>query len=397
MSPGYRRPDDDTWTQSAEPWSRDSDPRSREAESRSRDGEPWSRDAGRHVPDADLWSQVTDVFEPIRDDYAPTGDPEPGGPAATRQSPRRPPARARSQAERAGLIALAAVVLVALAVGTFFTTRHFMGPSDTGVAAAPTVTETTPPPVTTTSAQSKPPAAGAALSSVLTWIKAGTPADDADFHTVTNTSGVTSDLGSAVAFTSPTGKIRCMTPKRANPQQQGLTCMADLDNPPERPSKASGNWVGNWIDYPGATLGIGRMQGDPGQFTLGDGHILTYGSRLDFDDYVCRMDNAGLFCVNESAGTGVQFSSAGPVAFGCLSEYTSKQYGLWYSCEAPVPTTTSAAPTTTATTPSGSAGPVVAGVEGQPCKKAGQRGRAPDGTGLFCDAAGGSGLRWFVE
>ncbi|QLY28267.1 hypothetical protein [Nocardia huaxiensis] len=328
----------------------------------------------------DLWSQVTDVFEPIADDYEP---PRAG----------RAPARGRSQGQRYALIGLVVAVVLALGVGAFLTARHFIGPVDPETTARQTVTETTTPAAVTTtpSGPTTPPAAGAALSSVLAWIKAGTPVDAANFHTATSGNTV-NDLGSAVAFTSPSGKIRCMTPTAGTSVRQGLTCMADLDNPPSRPANARGNWVPGWIDFPGATLGVGHVQGDPGPFLLGDGPTLNYGSRLTFDNYDCRMDKAGLFCLNQSESSAMQLSSAGPTPFGCLSEYTSTEYGLWYSCNTPVPTTTtkstrSEQPTTTA----------VAAVVGQPCTKEGQRGRAANGTALICEAAGGSGLRWFVE
>ncbi|MGV9412549.1 hypothetical protein ACWDOP_21795 [Nocardia sp. NPDC003693] len=395
MSSGYHRPDADQWSPDTDRWTQDTDVFEpvRDAQRPMRDGYGADRDAYGADSEGYGYGAPGDGYDRDPGDYGvDRGDAAPGSPRGRRQPPRK-----RSTAELAGLGALGVVVLVLLAVGTFLTTRHFMGSDDAAPTAAPTETAaTTAPPVTTTS-KSNPPAAGAALSTVITWVKAGTAVDAADFHTATTTEGVTSDLGSAIAFASPSGKLRCMTPKRANPNQQGLTCLADLDNPPERPAKAQGNWVGNWIDYPGATLGVGRMQGDPGQFLLGDGPTLAYGSRITFDGYDCRMDEAGLFCVNETAETAVRLSSSGPVGYGCLSEYTSKEYGLWYSCEAPLPTTTSATKSTTpqptTTRPGQRPGSAVAG---QRCSQYGQRSTGADGSGLMCDTAP-DGLRWFVE
>ncbi|WP_067568488.1 hypothetical protein [Nocardia acidivorans] len=284
----------------------------------------------------DLWSQDTEIL-PVVGDYDPAYEPQPG-------------ARRMSPAVRYALIGLATVLVIALATGGFFAARKFSGSTDT-TSALPTTTVSAAP-VTTTSAKpapSAPPAAGASLAVVLGWINEGTPVSASDFHTATATDGTKNNLGSAVAFTSPSKKIQCMTPKSGTSfGQGGLTCMVSFDDPPARPStRPNGQWVGSWVDFPGSALGIGHLEGDPGQFSLGEGATLAYGSKLSIDDYDCRMDQTGLFCGNRSTGSAVQLSSAGAVPFGCLTKAGAKEYGIQYSCTSTGTTTTTTRGTTT--------------------------------------------------
>ncbi|WP_153804650.1 hypothetical protein [Nocardia sp. SYP-A9097] len=324
----------------------------------------------------DLWSQDTEIL-PVVGDYEPGYAPRPGG-------------RNLSPAIRYLLIGLAALLVIALATGGFFAARQFGSSTDTP-NALPTTTPAAAP-VTTTSAKpapSAPPAAGASLAVVLGWINEGTPTGATDFHTATTTGGTKNDLGSAVAFASPSKKIQCMTPKAGNSfGQGGLTCMVEFDDPPARPAtRPSGQWVGSWVDFPGATLGIGHLEGDPGQFSLGDGATLAYGSKLSIDDYDCRMDQTGLFCANRSTGSAVQLSSAGAVAFGCLGKTTAREYGIEYSC-----TTTSTTTTPTSTSKSKSAP-----APGDKCDTPGEKAKSAGGVKLTCATAGDSGLRWLVR
>ncbi|WP_157762348.1 hypothetical protein [Nocardia yamanashiensis] len=313
-----------------------------------------------------LWDQPTQVFEPIRD--APAAAPGDGSGGK------------RSGAVRYALMGLAVVLVGVLAVGGFFAARHF---GSSAVDAEAVVTTTPRAAVTTSAAPAGPsaPVAGAPLASVAAWVKAGKQIDSSKFHSATSESdGKTNNLGSGVAFVSPSGKIQCMTPKGGPRGKEGLACLVNWDNPPQRPAAlAKGNWVASWVDFPGETLGIGKNAGDPGQFLLGKGDTLTYGSRVTFDDYDCRMEESGLVCVNEKASTAIQLNSAGAMVFGCLGETTSKEYGKAYSCGG-VTTTTSAAPTVIKA--------------GDKCTKAGETGYSANLTPLTCDTAGDSGLRW---
>ncbi|MFG1797533.1 hypothetical protein [Nocardia sp. NPDC049149] len=314
----------------------------------------------------ELSTQDTDVFPAYSDDHEPFRS-------------RRQPARKRQWIGRYALTGLAALLVGSvIVVGGLAAGGYFTKSADEGTTA---VTTTAKPPSTTSAkaAPLSPPAAGAPLSTVMAWVRAGTPADIAKFHTATAKSGTVSDLGSAVAFVSPSEKIRCMT-SASTKGGQGLTCMAELDNPPSRPAKAKqGNWVGGWIEFPGPTLGIGSVRGDPGQFTLGDGASLPYGSRLTFDDYDCRMDETGLFCVNNTAGSAIQLSSAGAVPFGCLGKVEPKDNGLAFSCNT-FDTTATSTPSSTSTADHAAVG--------SPCdsEDAGSFRTAKNGKELLCSA-----------
>ncbi|GAB2558581.1 hypothetical protein [Nocardia heshunensis] len=232
-----------------------------------------------------------------------------------------------------GMTAAMAMVVLAL-IGVLIGGQLGKKPRTTDAAtqsttlAAPSVT--TPPATAPVAA----PSAGASLSTVLSWIRAGTPADASNFHTATDTGGTQSDLDVGLAFVSPTKKIQCMTPKKsATSYMHGLSCLVNFDNPQPRPaSLPHGEWVASWVDYPGPNAGIGTVASDPGQFSLGSGSTLTYGSKLTFDDYECRMDQTGLLCADQSAGTALQLSSAGPVPFGCFTKTDGTSYAITYGC-----------------------------------------------------------------
>ncbi|HEV7362167.1 MAG TPA: hypothetical protein VGN92_13835 [Mycobacterium sp.] len=166
---------------------------------------------------------------------------------------------------------------------------------------------------------SAPPAAGAAISDVITWIEAGHGADPARYHAVTR-DGVTTQLGNDIAFTlaasPPSRPVTCTTDSHNTGGM--LTCLVDLTNPPTRPETAYGEWKGGWVDFDGTNLRVGAARADPGPFVNGNGAELVGGDTLSYDDYRCRADQAGLFCVNYAHQSAVRFSSAGIQQFGCL-------------------------------------------------------------------------------
>ncbi|AYF73440.1 hypothetical protein D7D52_05720 [Nocardia yunnanensis] len=260
----------------------------------------------------DLWSQDTDVYVPVAADYQPPAPPS------------RDPAPIGKFVAIAAASTLGMAVLAAAGV---FIGSQFGKQSESTLAA----TEFTAGAATAT--QSTPPPAGAPLATVLAWIRAGAQVDPAKFHTATDTDGTATDLGTAVAFTSPTKKIQCMTPRSAAADAPGLSCLVNFDNPPPRPAgHPNTEWNAGWVDFPGETAGVGRAANDQGQFALGYGATLTYGSRLTFDDYECRMDQTGLICADPTAGSALQLSSSGPAPFGCFAKLDSKSYGIGYSC-----------------------------------------------------------------
>ncbi|MCV7413006.1 hypothetical protein AWC05_11840 [Mycobacterium florentinum] len=180
-------------------------------------------------------------------------------------------------------------------------------------------------PTTTVSPGSKPPgpsappAAGAPISDVIAWIEAGHPADPARYHAVTR-DGVTTQLGNDVAFTvaaSPPGRpVACATDSAHTGGT--LTCLVDLANPPPRPETAYGEWKGGWVTFDGTNLQVGAARADPGPFVNGNGAELAAGDTLSYDDYRCRADQAGLFCVNYARQSAARFGGAGIQQFGCL-------------------------------------------------------------------------------
>jgi hypothetical protein len=167
------------------------------------------------------------------------------------------------------------------------------------------------------------------MPAVTAWIDAGTVSDTADFHSATR-DGVTTSLGDYVAFVTPSGKTQCMTDEKSD---GALACLVSLTDPPPRPAEAYGEWVGGWVDFDGAAVQVGSVRADPGQFRLGTGTELPYGSTLRFGDYQCRSDPDGLFCVNFAHRTAVGLSDAGVEPFGCLREVEPPQFvGVRYAC-----------------------------------------------------------------
>ena len=194
--------------------------------------------------------------------------------------------------------------------------------TSSGSAASPSVSKP--------SAPSTPPAAGAAISDVIAWVEAGHPADPARYHAVTR-DGVTTQLGNALAFAVPPSKVVCMTD--AKHTGGALTCLVDLASPPPRPETAYGEWKGGWVDFGGTNLQIGAARGDPGPFVNGNGPELANGDSLSYDDYRCRADQVGLFCVNYAHQSSVRFSSAGIEQFGCLRSVPPPDgVGTAFSC-----------------------------------------------------------------
>lgn len=214
--------------------------------------------------------------------------------------------------------------------------------TDTGAATlAPPLTPLTPVPsasagVTTTSPTSRTavptaaPAAGTDEAAVAAWIDAGTRAEPDKFHTATR-DGVATTLHEGVAFTTPGGQAQCMTDPKLG--DGVLSCLLRLSDPAPRPIGSEGQWVPGWVDFTGTQINVGSLHADPGPFSVGAGPELPLGSALEFGDYRCRSDAAGLFCVNHAHQTAVKFSEAGIEPFGCLQRVDAPvDVGAKYSC-----------------------------------------------------------------
>ena len=188
-----------------------------------------------------------------------------------------------------------------------------------------------------TSTSSKPAASSAAapgpsadIGTVIAWVEAGAAADAAGFHTATR-EGVPTDLGTDVAFITA-GGINCMTDKDFNGV---LACLTHPTAPLPLPTDAIGHWVPGWVDFEGTTAEVGSVHGDPGRFSNGTGPQLKDGQNLAFGDYRCRVDGAGLICVNYAHRTAVRFSDSGITTFGCLKPVTppAAGFGQQFACK----------------------------------------------------------------
>jgi hypothetical protein len=228
---------------------------------------------------------------------------------------------------------IAALVAVSLLVAGCSHTigRHSEpAPTTTQSSAGTAPTTAVGPPGSKPPAPSTAPVAGAAISDVIAWIEAGHPVDPARYHTVIR-DGATTPLGNDIAFSAAAGKVVCMTDSKHT--GSALACLVDLANPPPRPETAYGEWKGGWIDFDGTNLQIGSARGDPGPFVNGNGPELANGDSFSYDDYRCRADQAGVFCVNYAHQSAARFAAAGIDAFGCLRSVPPPDgVGIAFSC-----------------------------------------------------------------
>lgn len=195
-------------------------------------------------------------------------------------------------------------------------------------------TVTTDVPPRPSPAAGAPPGEGAPIDEVIAWTEAGSPADPDAYHEA-YFDGVTTRLGDDIAFTAPSGAsggtTQCITDEALS--SGGLICLLDLDAPAPRPEGVEGEWKAGWIDYPGASMQVGSLHGDPGPFVKGSGARLTEGQSLAFGDYRCRSDAAGLLCVNYAHRTAAWISADAVVPFGCLQPVTPPpEAGPSFSC-----------------------------------------------------------------
>ncbi len=179
-------------------------------------------------------------------------------------------------------------------------------------------------------APSTPPATGAAMSDVIGWIEAGHPVDPGHYRTATR-DGVATQLGDDIALTAVSGKVSCMTD--AKHTGSAVACLVNLTNPPPAPATAYGEWQGGWVDFDGVNLRVGAARGDPGPFLNGNGPELANGDSLSFNDYRCRADETGLYCVNYAHQSAARFSPAGIDPLGCLRSVPPPDgVGTAFSC-----------------------------------------------------------------
>jgi hypothetical protein len=220
---------------------------------------------------------------------------------------------------------IAALTALLLLVAGCSTTTSRQRPDP---ATAPAPSSSAMPTTTAGSA----PARGASYADVLAWVQAGRAAAAEQFRTAKAPDGTATTLHTDVAFNSPTGKIKCITD--FDDSVPGLSCLVDLRNPPSKPAGSDeGEFIAGWIYYTGSQATVGSLHGDPAPFVRGYGNQLAYGSRVSAGDYTCRMDTAGLFCVDRSTRSAVALSDAGVVPFGCLRKQSPTQdVGELYGC-----------------------------------------------------------------
>ncbi|WP_328405042.1 hypothetical protein [Nocardia sp. NBC_00403] len=221
------------------------------------------------------------------------------------------------------IAAVTAIVLLSAGCAAETNHRSAAAPSSAGVASVgPSASSTR-----------SAPTSGASVADLESWTRAGSAADPVGYRTARLGSGAVTDLKSDRAFTSPSGKISCITDYEHG--DRGVVCLVELKNPPAEPHDGIGNWKGGWIRYTGGKLTVGAFRGDPGPFVQGRGPELPYGSALSIRDFTCRMDASGLTCVNPEAGSGVQMSDAGVIPFGCLKQQVvtpNDNAGVLFGC-----------------------------------------------------------------
>lgn len=233
--------------------------------------------------------------------------------------------RCAPRVDRMRIAALAVFVLAVAGCSTATDQHAHPVPSSEPSSSASTTS--------TTAASGAAPGRGASFATVDAWVRAGSAVEAAQYATATTQDGKSTPLKDGdVAFTSPTGKIKCTTD--AEEGMPGLSCLVDLRNPPAQPAHSGeGEYVANWIDFTGTKASVGSMHGDPGPFVRGYGNKLPYGSRIAAGDYTCRSDSSGLICEDKSTQSAIRISDAGILPFGCLSEKTPTEgIGKLYGC-----------------------------------------------------------------
>jgi hypothetical protein len=196
--------------------------------------------------------------------------------------------------------------------------------TQTSAGASPGPTGSKPP------GPSTPPAAGASMSDVIGWIEAAHPADPGRYHTATR-DGAATRLGDDIAVTADAGKVSCMTDSKHT--GSALACLVNLTTPPPAPATAYGEWKSGWANFDGVNLQVGAARADPGPFVNGNGPALANGDSLSFNDYRCRADQTGLYCVNYAHQSAARFSPAGIAPFGCLRSVPPPDgVGTAFSC-----------------------------------------------------------------
>lgn len=209
------------------------------------------------------------------------------------------------------------VAVTLLVAGCSQTGGDHAGPSQTSSAASSTVTKI---PSQANPPSAAVPAAGAPVAAVIAWIEAGRPAEATGYK-----------IGADTAFSASGGKAKCTTDAKHTAGL--LSCLVELTNPPPRPETAYGEWKGGWVDFDGSHLQVGSARADPGPFLNGTGAELANGASVAFDDFRCRADQVGLFCVNYAHQSAARFSAAGIEPFGCLSSVPAPEgVGVAFNC-----------------------------------------------------------------
>jgi len=224
---------------------------------------------------------------------------------------------------------IAVLVAVSLLIaGCSHGAGEHAGHSSTGTA--PSATSSASPTSSNPPKTSAAPAAGAPISGVIAWIEASHPADPARYHSAAR-DGVTTELGSDVAFSAPGGAVACTTDVKHT--GGALACLVKLTNPPPAPATAYGEWKAGWVDFDGTNLQVGSTRADPGPFLVGNGSELANGDSLSFGDYRCRSDQTAVICLNYAHQSAARFSPGGVEPFGCLRSVPPPDgVGTAFSC-----------------------------------------------------------------
>jgi hypothetical protein len=191
-------------------------------------------------------------------------------------------------------------VLGAVAIGTAVSGCGAAGIEGTAVAAEDwgiPATSGVPAPL-------RPPNPGAATDTAL--IGTGSPVDPETYHDAKETDSSPAAPTIGFHFTTPSGNIRCSTPK----EPTVLLCEVTDHTYPSATKPTDAKEPCQWFpDYAMLTdEGVAAGVCLPRPLVTRGSRVLPYGSSIRMGDFGCLSTEGGLLCANQVSGHGYQLS-----------------------------------------------------------------------------------------